>query len=242
MKNLTKFAILTSALVSCGAFAQSSTISTGGTVTPNACTLSITTAGTAGAQHGGRSKTDMLALLDSSTVSSGPDYKSLTGQTHALTVACSSATKVTLEFVDNKASSLPPAGATTSNSGQAYVIQPFGVGDANNANAHIGMMALYNNNITVNGGTVPGTKLRAVNSTSTWAALVAGSQGTTHPTSITPSYIYAFTPAAGATAPVAITSMEGTIGTEMFLNRPYVAASTAALSFNSNVTVSLRYF
>ena len=244
MRNLTKLAVLASALVSCGAFAQSSSTITGsGTITPVACTLGITTGGVStNYEWGTDTQTAWLARLDATTVASGPDYKYVGNLNHVLNVTCPSATKVALQFVDNHATSTPPAGANITSAGSPWTPTPFGLADVNNANAHEGLFIMYNNSITVNGGAVPGTKLRAANGTTSWAALVNGNQGTTHSAHITPGYTYAFTPGTGATAPVAITSIGGSIGSDTFLNRPYVAGVTTSSKFESSVTVSLRYF
>ena len=244
MRNLTKLTLLTSALVSCGAYAQSSSTITGsGTITPVACTLGITTGGvTTNYDWGTQTQTAWLAQLDASTNTAGPDYKGIGNLNHVLNVTCPSATKVALEFVDNHPTATPPAGANTVNAGSPWVPTPFGVADVSNANAHEGLFVMFNNNITINGGAVPGTKLRTANGSTSWAALVNGNQGTTNNVQITPGYTYAFTPGTSATAPVAITSMGGLINSETYLNRPYVAALTTSSKFESNVTVSLRYF
>ncbi len=245
MRQLTKIAILTSAMVCGGAFAQTSAnIISSGTITPVACTIAITTAGGSTWDWGTQTQTDWLAQLDAASLSSGPDYKLVGNLNHALTVTCPSATKVALGFQDNHATATPPAGAVTYGTGAVWYPTPFGVADVNNGGVHEGMFAMFNSGITVNGGTVPGTKFRSPIAASppAWDVLANGSQGTTHNTTITPGYTYAFTPAAGATAPVGITSMEGVIGSETYLNRPYVSALTTVSKFESNVTVALKYF
>lgn len=228
MRNSAKLVVLALALSAAGAV-----------IAQSACTLSLTVGSGTGHDWGTSTQTAWLARLDSSATASGPDYKSIGNLSHALNVNCLTSTSVALEFSDNAATAVPASNAVISSG--PWMPTPFGVADVNNSNASMGMFLLAQNNVLVNGNP-PGTKLRANNGTTTWARLADGSQGTTRASVVTPGYTYAFVPGSFQTAPVGISTLSGSLDSETYLSRSYVAGVTGSARFQSSVRITLRYF
>ncbi len=218
------------------------TLSSVGSAHAATCTLSVSVGSGGAYDWGTQTQTAWLSQLVSSATSSGANYKLIGSLSHALNVNCPTPTIVTLVFEDNFPSSTPPSGALTANPGAPWVPTPFGVADVYNSNAPMGMFLISQENVLVNGNAVPGTRLRAPNGSTSWVALANGMQGTTRANAITPGYTYAFTPAASQTSPVAISSLNGSLNSETYLSRSYVAGSSSGARFQSSVRITLRTF
>lgn len=226
-----------------GAFAQQSgSITSGGLVTPAACNLSLTNGNL---NFGTETKNAFLARVDANpngyVSTTGSNLKWNGNINYGLNVTCGSPTRVALEFLDNNAAVAPTPSSLINPAQTVWYPQPFAVVDTS-TNALAGFTSFYNTSLTVNGGTVPGTKLEAVNGSTAWTPLTAPGTGTAHWTSIKPGRTLALAPSANQTSPEAVSTIEGLIGSDHYVYRDYFNNANGSVPYAVNATITLRYY
>lgn len=198
--------------------ASSSAFGVAGTITPEACNVTMT----GGTINLGSISTSLVKTY--STILGTYQFPTVLAP---ISITCSAPTKVEISFVDNKA-------------GKRFAM------DANDS-ARYGMVdgagttgiGAYNTqfiNTTIDTVAV-GQYLNAVNNTTTWSA--SGPVGA--PNVAAPGYTVGFAKLAGATTPDSFTMLSGSLQFTFWVSSAYINAATAAVSPSGSGTLTLVY-
>ncbi|KAF3999263.1 DUF1120 domain-containing protein [Glaciimonas immobilis] len=199
--------------------ASSSAFGVTGTITPEACNVTLT---------GG---TVNLGSINASVVKGyglAQTSYAMPSVAVPISIVCSAPTKVEVSFVDNKV-------------GKVFAIDtndPIRYGMVDGAGtAAIGSIAINFNNTVIDTVAV-GQFLNAPNNTTTWTA--------TGPSNLSaifasPGYTIGFAKLASATTPDSFTTLAGNLIMSPYISAAYVKGATAAITPTSSGTLTLVY-
>ena len=203
--------------------AGSSSFLVSGTSNPGACNISLDS--NSKADYGTYTPTQLKALPTYNWTT--PGYH-LGGKDVVLTVACSSATKAEVSFLDNKPGKAMPM--------DMYDSLRFGMVDGS-GNSPIGGFDIYLANILID-GVAPAGALIAATGTTNWS--------TTAPANLSaffafPNYSNGFIKTAGNTTPDSFTNMTLILRINAFLNKSYMDSATNSVNFNGGGVITIQY-
>lgn len=206
-----------------GAYAQSSTVTSGGIINPPSCSLTVTSNVSYGAMSASTVKS--YAVSSYSAVS----YYKLPMKTASYSVLCNAPVKVEAAFTDSN------AGKASYTTGVEWAI-------VDGSAASIGFSSLGTAALTLNSNATPvaaGTVLAAPNGTTTWSTLLPNS--TLASQTIAPGYALGYSTAASATVPSAVSAIDGVISFYPYLKKSYVDAASSMFSIGLGGTITLQY-
>lgn len=198
-----------------------------GTVTPDACTVTLAGGGTVNVGNVSQG----TAKLYSQVASTAATVYTFPSKTTPVNINCSAATKVALSFTDNK-------------SGKNFILSDgsdairFGVTDGAGA-AAVGFYSVAFVQTTMDSVPV-GQFLGAANGSATFSTTQAAGVGYGINTSA-PGRTVAFAKTAGATVPDALTTLAGTLQFDTYMSKPYIDAATTVVTPTGSGTLTLVY-
>lgn len=199
--------------------ASSSNFGVTGTVTPEACNVTLT----GGTVNLGAIST---SLVKSYTVASN-NY-TLPAFSIPISITCSAATKIEVSFVDNQAGKNFPV--------DAFDSVRFGLIDGAGTTA-IGSYSLQFVNTAIDTVAV-GQFLSAANNTTLWSTTGVSALGASY---ATPAYMTGFAKLAGATTPDSLTTLSGTLNLVPRISTAYIGSAVAAIVPTGSGTLTLTY-